>query len=103
MSRLRPPAGVAVSWATSYDAALNGGKGAYKITGVTLTPAPAATALSKITLKNAAGVSIGEITGVGTTFTLPATAIPAHNVYGVSLVINGGTVTTAVDVTGTND
>lgn len=96
-------AGVAISWTTAYDAALNGGDGAYKISGVTLTPAAPAGSDVKLTLKDSTGASLGEITTVAGVLTMPATAIAAHDVYGVSLVINGGTVTAAVDVDNTND
>lgn len=95
--------GVVVSWQTAYDATLNGGTGGYKVSGVTLTPAAPATAQVKLTLKSSTGASLGEITGTGATFVLPATPIAAHDVYGVSLVINGGSVTAAADVDNTND
>lgn len=91
--------GVSVSWLTAYDATLGG----YKVSGVELSANGAevipASSVVKLTLTDETGASLGEITGTGTTLGAPATTIPANSVYGVSLVINGGTVSAAVSAT----
>lgn len=91
--------GVNVAWTTAYDATL----GSYKVTGATLTANGAetipATASVRLTLKDSTGASLAELTGTGATLGALASTVAAHDVYGVSLVINGGTVTAAVDGT----
>jgi hypothetical protein len=91
--------GVNVSWLTAYDATL----GAYKISGVVLSANGAdvipATSAVKLTLKDKNGAALAEISGTGTSLGAPAATVSASSVYGVSLVINGGTVTAAVSDT----
>jgi hypothetical protein len=91
--------GVNVSFTTTYDATLGG----YKVSGVTLAANGAETipptAAVQLTLKDSTGASLGQITGTGTTLGAPASTIAAHDVYGVSLVINGGATTAAVTAT----
>ncbi len=90
--------GVGVSFDTEYDSTL----GAYVVSAVNLTALGAgsipATAQVQLTLKDVSGDSLGELTGTGSTLSAPSNVL-AHDVYGVSLVINGGTVTAAVDAT----
>ena len=91
--------GVNVSFTTAYDSTLGG----YKVTGVTLTANgsetfPTTGAVS-LTLKGASGASLGTITGTGGTLTYSGTTIAAHDVQGVSLVVNGGVTTAAVTAT----
>jgi hypothetical protein len=92
--------GVNVSFTTAYDATLGG----YKVTGVTLgtngSETIPATAAVSLTLKGASGVLLGTLTGTGSTLTYSGATIAAHDVQGVSLVINGGATTAAV--TGTD-
>jgi hypothetical protein len=91
-------AGVAISWTTAYNATLKG----YEVTAIALTQLPSgalpATANVKVTLRDAAGASLGEYTSAngGTTWTAPASTVSANSVYGASVVINGGSVTAAV-------
>jgi hypothetical protein len=91
--------GVNVAWTTAFDSAL----GAYEVTGVTLTTNGAetipATASVKLTLTDSTGAVLTELSGTGGILGAPASTIAAHDVYGVSLVINGGTVSTAVTTT----
>ncbi len=96
--------GASVTYSVAYDATL----GYYKVTGVSVAPIGAtesfgAGASIKLTLKGAAGVSLGEYTGTGiagtgpttglVTLTPPGTAVAAADVIGASLVVNGGGVT----------
>jgi hypothetical protein len=91
--------GVNVAWTTAFDSTLGG----YKITGVTLSANGAetipATGAVRLTLKDSTGASLAELTGTGATLTGPVATVAARDVYGVSLVINGGTVTAAVTAT----
>jgi hypothetical protein len=91
--------GVTVAFTTAYDATLGG----YKITGeslsVTSPDTIPATAAVSLTLKDSTGAVLTTITGTGATLGAPGTTIAAHDVYGVSLVINGGATTAAVTAT----
>lgn len=101
--------GVRVSWTTAY----NQTAGTYVVNGVSLTKATDGTALVlptgaevKITLKKADGSALGEYVGTVATggaptwSTTPSTAVKAADVAGVSLVVNGGSVTAAVSTNG---
>ncbi|MEJ1231173.1 MAG: hypothetical protein WDM88_11860 [Galbitalea sp.] len=91
--------GVNVSFTTTYDATLGG----YKITGVTLTANGAetfpTTGAVSLTLKGTGGVALATITGTGGTLTYSGSTVAAHDVTGVSLVVNGGATTAAVTAT----
>jgi hypothetical protein len=91
--------GVNVSFTTAYDATLGG----YKITGVTLAANGAetfpTTGAVSLTLKGAAGANLATITGTGATLTYSGATVSAHDVQGVSLVVNGGATTAAVTAT----
>jgi len=100
--------GVRVTWTTAY----NQTAGAYVVNGVNLTKATDGSALVlptgaevKLTLKKTDGTALGEYVGaVGaagalTWSTTPA-AVKAADVAGVSLVVNGGSVTAAVSTNG---
>jgi hypothetical protein len=88
--------GVKVAWTTAYDSTLGG----YKVTALALTPVTgtiSATAKVSVTLKSTTGASLGEYTSNdgGATWTAPVATISANSVYGISVVINGGSVTVA--------
>jgi hypothetical protein len=91
--------GVNVSFTTAYDATLGG----YKITGVTLaangTETFPTTGAVSLTLKGASGANLATITGTGATLTYAGATVAAHDVQGVSLVVNGGATTAAVTAT----
>ncbi len=91
--------GVTVTFTTAYDATLGG----YKITGETLAvtspDAIPATAAVSLTLKDSTGAALATVTGTGSSLGAPSTTVAAHDVYGVSLVINGGAVNAAVTAT----
>ena len=90
-------AGVTVAWSVGYDTTLN----AYAVTGATLTAnggqTISADAEVLMTVLDVAGAPIMELSGTGATLGAPATPLAANDVYGVSLVINGGSVTAAVE------
>lgn len=94
--------GVTLSWATGYNATAQ----AYAVTGITLGTIDAgesipATAQVKVTLIDDSGAALGEYvsTNGGSSWTAPAGAVLAAEVYGASVVINGGSVTAAVSAT----
>ncbi|GAA2180012.1 hypothetical protein GCM10009785_09040 [Brooklawnia cerclae] len=96
--------GIAVSWTTGYEATTNGGEGAYAVTGVHIEPIDADETIGseaevQLTLKDDAGTSLGEYQSDdgGTTWSVaPDEQVLAQQVYGVSLVINGGSYTDVV-------
>lgn len=94
--------GVSLSWTTAYD----GVEMAYVVNGIKLSPISAdekiaADAEVKVTLTGADNTVLGEYTSIAGAekFTAPKVAIPAHDVEGVSVVINGGAVTKIVSET----
>jgi len=94
--------GVALSWATQYDATTK----AYVVGGINLAPLvreetiPESAKVS-VTLIDREGAILGEYTSIdgARKFSVPASLIPAHDVDGVSVVINGGAVTKIVSET----
>ncbi len=87
--------GVAVTWDVAYDALA----GEYVVNGATLetldpleTIGAGAEILLAITAAD--GTLLTEVTGTGTSVVVPG--VPAIDVYGVSVVINGGSTTAAV-------
>lgn len=93
--------GVAVSWDTAYD----GTAQAYVVSGMTLAALDADESIPdgaevRLTLTDASGDALGEFvsTNGGSTWTAP-TGILAHDVFGASVVINGGAVTSSVTAT----
>ncbi|MCU1414513.1 MAG: hypothetical protein JWN80_1853 [Microbacteriaceae bacterium] len=104
--------GAGVKYTVGYDATANAGAGAYKVTGVTVAPIGATESFGagsaiNLTLKGASGVSLAEFTGAGiagagpttglvTLTEVGTTVIPAYDVIGASLVVNGGAVTALV-------
>ncbi len=104
--------GASVKYSIAYDATANAGAGAYKVTGVTVAPIGAtesfgASSAINLTLKGTSGASLAEFTGTGIAGAGPttgavsltevgSTVIPAYDVQGASLVVNGGAVTALV-------
>ncbi len=94
--------GVSLSWSTQYDASSK----AYVVNGIKLAPLGTEekipeTAKVSVTLTDAKGASLGEYTSIdgAKKFSVPASLIAAHDVDGVSVVINGGAVTKIVSET----
>lgn len=88
--------GVRLSWQTAYSSS----ESAYTVTGITLSTIDGAesipgTAQVKVTLVDANGDALGEFVSAngGSTWTAPSGAVLAADVYGASVVINGGSVT----------
>lgn len=93
--------GVALSWDTEYSST----QSAYTVTGINLKTLKdeefSASSDIRVTLTGAKGVVLGEYSsadGAGTWIT-PKEEIPAHDVEGASVVINGGAVTAVVSET----
>lgn len=94
--------GVALSWVTQYDAKAK----AYVVDGINLAPLvkeekiPANASVS-VTLIDGKGAVLGEYTSIdgAKKFSVPLSLIAAHDVDGVSVVINGGAVTKIVSET----
>ncbi len=97
--------GVRVTWTTAYDQT----DGTYVISAVSLTNPIDGSALElpngaevKLTLKQADGSSLGEyvgavVSGALAWTTTPVTPVKAADVVGVSVAVNGGSVTAAID------
>lgn len=87
--------GVAVTWDVAYDAVA----GEYVVNGATLAtldPLETIGAGAEILLAITAadGTLLTEVAGTGTSVVVPG--VPAIDVYGVSVVVNGGSTTAAV-------
>lgn len=87
--------GVSVAWDVAYDATAR----TYVVNGATLAtldPSESIGASAKVLLAITAadGSLITKVTGTGTSLVVPG--VPAIDVYGVSVVINGGSTTAAV-------
>ncbi|MGO1489341.1 MAG: hypothetical protein ACTHWA_12450 [Arachnia sp.] len=94
--------GVSLSWDTAYDAK----EAAYVVDGIELTALDAnesipATAEVKVTITGVKDTVLGEYTSTtgAKGFSVPTAPIPAHDVEGVSVVINGGAVQKIVSET----